>query len=147
MKQNSPYTLAHEVGHYLDHKWGYECGLGNLLSDASVNLSIVADSTSPERAQWAKTFQNWVMNISERANISSEYMQRRREAFARFVDSFITWTSSQAGGYESRDSSSSWGDRFHQGDYMQFIKLLQQKAYIDAKDGNPLGSRKNPFTK
>jgi hypothetical protein len=146
LKENSPYTVAHELGHYLDNKWAREIGVNQYLSDSSFNRDIAKDKTSPERIEWAERFMEFVQGLSDKSDIHSEYTQSRKEVFARFVDKFAQWTNKQAGlKFERADNERN--DRFGEGDYRDFVRLLQEKAFVDAKDGNPLGiKRSNPAT-
>lgn len=141
IKANSPNTVAHEIGHYLDNKWAREVGKNDgFASDLGYTKGIVTDRTSPEREQWMGRFKEFVDDLGNRAQISSEYHQRNTEVFARFVDKFVTWTETKAG-------VRGWGephysDKFNESDFRRFVKLLQEKSYVDIADGNKLDPTK-----
>lgn len=144
IRANSPHTVAHEIGHYLDYKWGAEMGLGknSALSRSAPDLNYIAEKNGvgPERIQFFRRFREFIHDIGERSDLRSEYTQDSAEVFARFIDQFVRWTEREAG-------VRSWGethynDKFHDGDFRRFAKLLQEKAYVDLKDGNPFDPTK-----
>jgi 2'-5' RNA ligase len=127
-------TVAHEIGHYLDDKFAREAGVrSGYASDGIKGIDI-----SPERQQWLDRFQEFVLDISVRADPRSEYTQRPQEVFARFIDGFVRWTEEQAG--VPTYSENLYDDKFTRGDYVTWVGMLQEKALVDAKDGNPLGT-------
>ena len=115
-------TVAHEIGHYLDYKWARQYGSNYTpLSDSSY-VAI------PEGHQeWAKKYRTFVHNLMDKSDIISEYTQKPSEVFARFVAKFSNWCSG------NRYSSHERSDKFSVQDYMVFVKLLQEKSYLDAK--------------
>jgi hypothetical protein len=55
------------------------------------------------------------------------------EVFARFVDRFVAWTTKTAG-QPIWDDERYTGDRFHEGDFHRFVRLLQEKSVVDLKE-------------
>ncbi len=127
----SQHTIAHEIGHYLDHKWGdqYAPFVGSYLSDAN----YVRKNVPPQHEHWIRKFKEFVRNLEDKSDISSEYHQTRSEVFARFIDQFQDWTMPD----KERWPYNYAQDKFDESDFRVFIKLLQEKSYIDAKF--PLG--------
>ena len=120
----NPNTVAHEIGHYLDGKWGNELGSQNFLT-----LERVGHKPSSPIIDWANRFQGFMRNLSNKSEISSEYLQSMHEVFARFIDRFISWASR-----EHHPNHYNYHDRFTESDYMTFVKILQEKSYLDAKN-------------
>lgn len=143
----SEHTITHEIGHYLDYKWAKEFGNSNSglteLFD-SFNKDYVKEkyNLADEHLNWGKKFYDFVMDISERSAISSEYLQRRSEVFARFTNHFVNWANELSTGRKYDAYSSHYrGDKFNVNDYHNFAKLLQEKSYLDEKyniKNNPL---------
>ena len=130
------HTVSHEIGHYLDYKWGEGFGFGeSLASNPSVNsknLARIERGTPIEQLQWAEKYYAFVQNLMDKSDISSEYMQSNREVFARFVDNFVRWTDP----YDHRGDFGTavhYFDSFEESDYRVFVQLLQEKSYLDAK--------------
>lgn len=136
IKETSPHTIAHEIGHYLDHKWAEEAYKNS--SSLGITASIMFDSFTPEniknplRRQWMKKLYDFIMMISEHSEISSEYYQRRSEVFSRFVAKFINWTNNTAGMKAWTEEYEQ--DHFTEQQYKQFVRLLQEKSYIDQQE-------------
>ena len=136
VRSSSSNTIAHEIGHYLDYKWGEEADPSSYEYGRSATLlfdSYKAEGIkNPARREWTRKLYDFVLAISERGDVHSEYSQDRKEVFARFVAKFIEWTNSQAGerwGYET-----TYFDKFRDTDFQQFVRLLQEKAYVDIVD-------------
>lgn len=133
IRAQDPNTVAHEIGHYLDHKWGLEATGFEYDSASTLMDDYVRGLISPLREQWLLRFHEFVMDISEKGETISEYYQQRTETFARFVSRFVDWVNQQAGYY-------TWGgnpyvhDRFTESDYRAFVRLLQEKAYVDIQE-------------
>lgn len=132
-------TVAHEIGHAIDHQWrrdvfmwsGREStGANNGLSEGSVNLELIPDK---EVVQWIKNFYAFVDNISDNGNISSEYLQSKNETFARFTARFVEWTLELATGRKSLGYADYFGDNFNSRHYVEFVKILQEKAKLDMR--------------
>ena len=134
VRSNSPNTIAHEIGHYLDHKWAQE-GYPGSTNPASTMIDtlrkgVVTEYSSALREQWLNRFHDFVMDISERSELGSEYYQDRKEVFARFISKFIDWTNEKTG-VKTWKGESYASDRFNENDYLRFVRLLQEKAYVD----------------
>ena len=76
--------------------------------------------------QWVKGFQSFMRNLEDKAIHRGEYRQRSSEVFARFVDRFHSWVTPTWSGQSDFD-------KFKESDYRTFVKLLQEKSFIDAK--------------
>lgn len=132
---DSRYTVAHEIGHYLDFKWAREIGMGhNGLSEGSYNFPHIQQvhKLSDEHIAWAKEYLKFVDGLKQNGAIDSEYHARATETFARFVSQFCEWTQKQAGRYSEKPWSAV-SENFTEKDFTDFIDLLQKKSYIDAK--------------
>ena len=99
---------------------------------------------SDVRVEWTKRYLNFIDRISRVSRISSRaedssfgYWQRAEEVFARFMDSWMRWQETQVAGRRVRAESATYGDKFTQAHFEEFVRLLQEKAYVDAVDGNP----------
>jgi len=116
-------TVAHEIGHYLDYKWGEDYGTSLALTDLRYDSNV-----HPDHRDWVVKFQEFVNQLENKSDIHSEYTQRRSEVFARFVDRFQRWTSPRD---FQRDDY--YGDRFDDSDFKLFVRLLQEKSFLDAR--------------
>lgn len=134
-------TVSHEMGHAIDHQWerdvwewsGRESrSSNNGLSLGYVNLSLITD---PEVNQWIKNFQVFVDNISDSSSITSQYAQSKNEVFARFVAWFTEQTMQIATGRMQNYGHyiAARADKFTYNHYIEFVKILQEKAKLDAK--------------
>ena len=99
---------------------------------------------SDVRVEWTKRYLNFIDRISRVSRISPRvedpsfgYWQRAEEVFARFMDSWMRWQETQVAGRRVRAESATYGDKFTQAHFEEFVRLLQEKAYVDAVDGNP----------
>lgn len=150
LSQDSPHTVAHEIGHYLDAKLGQE------LTGLPVSLSTVRESAlkerldngliSEERYRFGLRFLEFVRQAYERTDTSDAYRSRPEEVFARFVEWFVYRSEVMAYGegnvpqvgvaweYEKGKE-----DSFSDGDFFSFVKLLQDMELNNAMDGNPYG--------
>ncbi len=128
----NPNTVAHEVGHYLDDKWGDE------YSYAGGNASYLSELVGgrkdlpPAHAEWVRRHAAFIRNLCDKGNISSAYYQEPKETFARFIDFFTMWTAKQAGSTMFHQHHT-YADGFTPQDAATFVRLLQEKSYIDAK--------------
>lgn len=131
-------TVAHEIGHAIDHQWTRDVwnwldrkstGSNNGLSEG-INLDLV---TIPEVKQWVENYFAFIDNISDSGNIHSEYLQSKNEVFARFVAQFVEWTSQLATGRSSLYSFSDFNDKFTMSQFVEFARILQEKAKLDTK--------------
>jgi len=128
-------TVAHEIGHYLDHKWAEDLGYaGKSLTDKYLKT----DHLNAEQKQFVENFKLFVEDIENSSYLGSEYSQkndywqRSNEVFARFVGKFTEWVKNQATnnryGYEDK-----WyKDNFTERQYREFVKILQEKSMLDA---------------
>ena len=122
-------TVAHEMGHYLDHLWGRDLGYSG--KDGLTGRGIKLENLNAEQRQFVKNFYNFLNDIENSSDIGSAYKQSANEVFARFVARFTEWTKNQATnnryGYEDK-----WyKDNFTERQYREFVKLLQEKAMLD----------------
>ena len=142
----NPNTVAHEIGHYLDYKFAREFGLSNdTLSRATPNWELFKERGMPEEhIKWAQKFKEFANDIWERGDLRSEYTQDVAEVFARFVAKFTSWVNKQATAYPVRDEDiyGGYADKFQESDFTKFVRLLQEKAYIDAKFGIKVTTKK-----
>ena len=134
IKQTYGTTLPHEVGHYLDYKFGEEFGFSGALSSTTgiYNRERLLQRFPKEKVDWGEKYLGFVKELSERSNISSEYMQSFVEVFARFVAEFVSWTKHQAAAGRRENE---FNDRFTEVDFSRFVYLLQEKSYLDRKYG------------
>lgn len=129
--KNQPNTVYHELGHHIDHQLGEQFGSNYFLTNATHINSQRQDlhGDKPiEQLKWADQFHEFIYELTKKANIGSEYMQRSQEVFARFVAEFVGWVAESATGYKT---TSYYGDNFSSGDFQNFVKLLQQKSYLN----------------
>lgn len=122
-------TVAHEMGHYLDHLWGRDLGYNG--KDGLTGRGVKLENLNAEQRQFVKNFYNFLNDIENSSDIGSAYKQSANEVFARFVARFTEWTKNQATnnryGYEDK-----WyKDNFTERQYKEFVKLLQEKAMLD----------------
>jgi len=126
----NPNTIAHEIGHYLDHKWAEEY-FGGTIDRYLTDVIEVRFQTLPEgHKEWAMKFREFVHgNLVGKSDIWSEYTQQPREVFARFIDRFTQWTT----GRKNLGDLSRRDDSFSESDFLTWVRLLQEKSYVDAK--------------
>ena len=124
------YTVAHELGHYLDYKFGEQfTGYRSPLS--TVHYSF-RDEVPIQQKQWGKNFNEFVNQLMDKGDIGSEYLQRPSEVFARFVAQFVAWTQNNAG-YTTMRAYIGYFDRFKEQDFRLFVRMLQEKSYLDTR--------------
>ena len=126
-------TVSHEMGHALDSQWERELfgqKREGYLSENSYKDSLIPDD---EGRQFYRNFRSFVDDLTD-VNVNySEYTMEPKEVFARFIAKFVEWTQSTAGAYVYTDSLIDYGDKFSSRHYVEFAKLLQEKAAWDAK--------------
>ena len=132
-------TVAHEMGHALDYMWGRD--IFGSESYSSLSESVTNESTiqDEDKRAFCKHFREFVTSLTDVGDIRSSYTMERDETFARFVARFVEWTSINAGSkydYESKY----YNDKFTQSQYVEFVKLLQEKARIDSKESGTKAS-------
>lgn len=134
-------TVSHEIGHAIDHQWrrdvynwsgieprGYNSG----LSEGLINFNLLTDA-DPEVKQWVENFFAFVDNISDSSQVTSEYLQSKNEVFARFTAKFVEWTMEIATGRKGYYGQSYYSDKFTGAQFIEFVKILQEKAKLDSK--------------
>lgn len=132
-KFDAPSTVAHEMGHYIDHKWAEDLGFGNVynlgMSDrVPHNLRNKDDDTR----RFCDHFDEFMASINDSSVEYSAYTLARGEIFARFVSRFVEWTEKKATGRNWSFHDTNFHDSFHEGQYLAFVRILQEKAYLDA---------------
>lgn len=125
-------TVAHEMGHYIDHLWAKELNLGRQLTDRHYLFDTAQARLTEEQKTFAKNFDNFLHSIENSSDIGSTYKMSSNEVFARFIGRFTEWTKNQATnnryGYENK-----WyKDNFTESQYIEFARLLQEKSMLDA---------------
>ncbi len=135
---NSGYanTVAHEMGHALDAIWGRDlfgnerAGKGDIfLTDTAFRVDLITD---PEARQFYYNFRAFVDSITDTSDIRSQYTQDVKEVFARFIAKFVEFTDETAGNTFYHESQT-YSDRFTNAQFIEFARLLQEKAMLDAK--------------
>ena len=129
-------TVAHEIGHYLDYKFSRELypnvvfGLSEMSLGDIERFANKLNMIEPKK-EWYKKTKLFMEEIRKRGDISSAYLQSATETFARFIDKFTSWTTKKAGGFVyERDSY--LDDNFSERDFMTWVRLLQEKSYVDS---------------
>ena len=124
-------TVAHEMGHYLDRQWGRELFGQNIELSEKRIISSKLDSLNPEQRQFVENFKGFIDDLENNSDIRNKYTMSSNEVFARFVARFVEWTKNQATnnryGYENKY----YEDNFTERQYKEFVKLLQEKSYLD----------------
>lgn len=124
-------TVAHEMGHYLDRQWGRELFGQNIELSEKRIISSKLDSLNPEQRQFVENFKGFIDDLENNSDIRNNYTMSSNEVFARFVARFVEWTKNQATnnryGYENKY----YEDNFTERQYKEFVKLLQEKSYLD----------------
>ena len=126
---NSPNTIAHEMGHALDHQWARDLGFGSTsLTEAYRNTERVSGDVKI----WFDQFKNFADDLAESASLYSAYTMDIQEVFARFVAKFVEWTEVIATGRSSGYETSYYNDKFTTAQFVEFARILQGKAALDA---------------
>ena len=124
-------TVAHEMGHALDYQWGRDLDFSGALTEAYRNTERITDA---ETKQFFDNFKIFIDSLTDSSDISSEYKQDPKEVFARFVAKFIQWVDNTGtGGRSYNIEYSYYKDNFTASQYIEFVKLLQEKAMLDSK--------------
>ncbi|MCQ2300357.1 MAG: hypothetical protein MJZ81_09570 [Bacteroidales bacterium] len=135
-KPHAPNTVAHEMGHYLDDKWGKDLGYGGFLSDSSKpEKARKIESEFSEAKTFSDHYRAFIDSLDEVADEHSAYTLDRKEIFARFVSRFVQWTEEKARGANRcfRGEYGTYNDHFDGRHFTEFVKILQEKAALDAK--------------
>ena len=130
VKHNAPHTVAHEMGHFLDYQWARDLGCTGALTDGFGRGNV----TDPDTNQFLANFDEFIEQIENVADLRSEYTMDRKEVFARFVAKFVQWVDLVANGQRSYGQEYlSYNDKFTASQYIEFVRLLQEKAMLDSK--------------
>ena len=137
---DKPHTVAHEMGHYIDAQWGRELVGGSsshLFLTHGVNADIVRERYGEPGVQFLNNFKLFINSLSDVNQNYNSYYNDRKEIFARFFARFIEWTDNIATGnkYYSYESTM-YNDEFTQAQYVEFVRLLQEKALLDGTREN-----------
>lgn len=129
---NSPDTIAHEMGHALDYQWGRDLGFSHsTLTDVYRNTKQITDA---DTKQFFDNFKIFLDSLTDNGDIRSEYTQDPKEVFARFIARFIQWVDNTGTGHQNYNYEySAYKDNFTASHYIEFVKLLQEKAMLDSK--------------
>ena len=142
---DKPNTVAHEMGHYIDAQWGRELvgsTSSHLFLSRGVNADIVRERYGEPGVQFLNNFKLFINSLSDVNQTYNSYYNDRGEIFARFFAKFIEWTDNIATGNKYYSSESTmYGDKFTQAQYVEFARLLQEKALLDgtAKENSQQG--------
>lgn len=124
-------TVAHEMGHALDYKWGRELFTNMSVPITQQHVSNESKIASEEGRKFYRHFAEFSQKVEDACDIRSSYTQRGTEAFARFVARFVEWTANTAGSQRNYESQY-YNDRFTIGLYLEFVQILQEKARLDS---------------
>ena len=129
---DKPHTVAHEMGHALDYQWARDLGFNyEALTEVSRHTERITDA---ETKQFFENFRIFIDSLTDNGDIRSEYTQNPKEVFARFVARFVQWVENTGTGRNSYNTETSYyNDKFTASHYIEFVKLLQEKAMLDAK--------------
>ncbi len=131
VKYNSPHTVSHEIGHFVDCQWARDFGLVNQALTDGFGRDRQTDA---DVMQFLTNFDEFIEQIENVADLSDEYTMGRREVFARFISKFVQWVDLVANGSRSYEQEYlSYNDRFTTSHFIEFAKLLQEKSLLDAK--------------
>ena len=134
---SSPDTVAHEMGHYIDTRWGRDLigrDSGALYLTRGINENMIRERHGEDGIQFVKNFKIFMDNLTDVNNTMSAYTNDPAEVFARFFAKFVEWTDNTATGQKTYSyESSMYGDKFTTAQYAEFVKLLQEKSALDAK--------------
>ena len=135
-KYMAPNTVAHEMGHYLDMRFGRDLEGAredsNVWLTRSVNKDAVRERYGEDGVKFVDNFDAFVDGLANVGDAQSGYSGDRAEVFARFVARFVEWTENVAAGYRmSNYEYNSYNDRFTTAQYVEFARLLQEKALLD----------------
>lgn len=126
-------TVSHEMGHALDYRWERDLfgeRWGNTpLSQTALVDSLIADD---EGRNFYHNYRNFIDSLMDVNDNVSKYTMEPTEIFARFVAKFVEWTYDTAGAPTYHEDHF-YEDKFNTSHYMEFARLLQEKAAWDAK--------------
>ncbi len=133
---NKPHTVAHEMGHFIDAQWGRDL-VGSPKSSylwltMGVNADIVRERFGEPGVQFLNNFKLFINSLADVNNTNSTYTNDRKEIFARFFARFVEWTDNIATGNKHYSyETTAYGDKFTQAQFVEFARLLQEKAMLD----------------
>ena len=143
---DKPETVAHEMGHYIDTRWGRDligADSGALYLTKGVNMDMIRARHGEDGIQFANNFKIFINSLMDVNTAISSYTNDQAEVFARFFAKFVEWTDNIATGSKAYSYESNvYGDKFTQSQYVEFIKLLQEKSMLDAKYEASQGKKK-----
>lgn len=131
IRRDGQNTVAHETGHYIDHKWGEE--ILKRKDFLTANRHILGKELDQDTKTWLEHFFNLLEDIENVSDIHSEYTMASSEVFARFVARFVEWTRMLATNGRYQFESKWYTDKFTTKQYLDFIKVLQEKSALDIK--------------
>ncbi|MCQ2125092.1 MAG: hypothetical protein MJZ25_13005 [Fibrobacter sp.] len=125
-------TVAHETGHYIDNKWGKELlGRDDYLTEN--RFLATKDIEDTDLKSFFNHFFTLLDSIEDVAQATSEYDMSSKEVFARFVAKFTEWTRVLATNNRYQFEDKWYKDKFTTAQFVDFVKLLQEKSYLDNK--------------
>ena len=131
VKYNAPHTVSHEMGHFIDYQWARDFGLTNSALTDGFGRDRQTDA---DVKQFLTNFDEFIEQIENSADLRSEYTMGRKEVFARFVAKFVQWVDLVANGSRSyQQEYLSYNDKFTTAQYVEFVRLLQEKSMLDSK--------------
>ena len=132
VSHDKPHTVAHEMGHALDYQWARDLGYD---STALTEVSRLTERiTDADAKQFFENFRIFLDSLTDNGDIRSEYSQDPKEVFARFVARFVQWVDNTGTGRNTYNTETSYyNDKFTASHYIEFVKLLQEKAMLDAR--------------
>ena len=134
---DKPETVAHEMGHYIDTRWGRDligADRGALYLTRGINEEMIRARHGEDGIQFVKNFNIFMNSLMDVNTAISSYTNDQAEVFARFFAKFVEWTDNIATGSKIYSyESNMYGDKFTMSQYVEFIKLLQEKSMLDAK--------------
>lgn len=130
-------TVSHEMGHALDYQWerdlfGSPVGI-RVDSPLSQNALVERLIPDEDGRIFYRNFRSFIDELMDVSDNYSNYTMEPTEIFARFVAKFVEWTQDTAGAPTYKESYLGFSDKFTTKNYMDFAKLLQEKAAWDAR--------------
>lgn len=137
-------TVAHEMGHALDYKWGNDLGFkGQFLTEVFSNTERIND---PTIRQFFDNFKIFLDDITDSSDIRNEYTIDVKEVFARFVARFVEWTDNTASNNFYRERSF-YDDKFTLAQFVEFARLLQEKSMLENTANERIPNDNTKFSK
>lgn len=131
------FTVAHEMGHALDHIWGREISGKDEYLTTVIKHGYLQNGLSEEEKNWVNNFSSFIDDISNSTDLHSSYTQKDVETFARFVERFVAWAEVQGTNRNYYyNSGSGYNDRFNSSQFVQFARLLQEKSSLNIDGRN-----------